>query len=233
MTVGLGLRPTWLLNGHTFDPGAPDHRVKLGTTETWRLHNATERRPSAAHPPHELLLLRSRNGKPPEARERCLKDTFFMDPGEKPRGHRPLLRSPGQVHRPLPHARPRGPRAHGTVHDARLERPVSRLGLASGATRLHLLHLRRHRREVARQVPGLRRLEHARRGGRAAEGRRRPRDHEVRPRPRGPAARGQGRGRSPACRTGIGELDRDARRRDRPRLAWSCSAARRASASRR
>ncbi len=82
MTVGVGLRPTWLLNGHTFDPARSDHRVKLGTTETWRLHNATNVA-HLLHIHHTSFLLRSRNGKPPAPHEACLKDTFFMDPGEK------------------------------------------------------------------------------------------------------------------------------------------------------
>ena len=41
-TIGNGLIPTWLINGKTFDPSRSDAFPKLGTTETWELHNRTK-----------------------------------------------------------------------------------------------------------------------------------------------------------------------------------------------
>jgi spore coat protein A len=82
VTVSGGFVPTWLINGRAYDPSYSDVDVELDSTVTWELHNRT----SVAHLLHlhhtDWYLL-SRNGKPPPAWERCLKDTFFMDPGEK------------------------------------------------------------------------------------------------------------------------------------------------------
>ena len=81
-TVSTGLRPTWLVNGQTFDPERSEAFPKLGTTETWRLSNKT----AVAHMIHlhanDWYML-SRNGKPPPPWEDCLKETFFMDPDEE------------------------------------------------------------------------------------------------------------------------------------------------------
>lgn len=82
MTVGTGFRPTWLMNGRTFDPAYADHRVRLGTTEAWRLVNKTAVA-HLLHIHHTSFVLRSRNGRPPAPWERGLKETFFMDPGEE------------------------------------------------------------------------------------------------------------------------------------------------------
>jgi FtsP/CotA-like multicopper oxidase with cupredoxin domain len=82
MTVGSGFSPSWLINGRTFDPGYVEHRAELGTVETWKLVNATR----VAHLFHIHLTdwyLLSRNGKPPAPAEACMKETFFMDPGEE------------------------------------------------------------------------------------------------------------------------------------------------------
>jgi FtsP/CotA-like multicopper oxidase with cupredoxin domain len=82
LTVGTGLRPRWLINGRTFDPGRSDAFPELGTTETWELHNKT----SVAHlihMHHTDWYMRSRNGKAPRPWERCLKETFFLDPGDR------------------------------------------------------------------------------------------------------------------------------------------------------
>jgi spore coat protein A, manganese oxidase len=82
LTVGSGLRPRWLINGRTFDPGRSDAFPELDTTETWELHNKT----SVAHLMHmhhtDWYML-SRNGKLPRPWERCLKETFFLEPGDR------------------------------------------------------------------------------------------------------------------------------------------------------
>ena len=95
-------------------------------------------------------------------------------------------------------------------------RPPRRLPSRTDGPRHHrprLLRLRRRDAALARPVPGLRGVEHARRGGRARPRRRRPRR-------RAAAARGRARGQAGAARatsrrcatsrlqTGIGELDR-------------------------
>ena len=82
ISVSAGFPPTWLINGRTFDPSYADHRPRLGTTEVWRLVNDT----SVAHLMHlhhtDWYLL-ARNGRTPAPYEDCLKETFFMDPGEE------------------------------------------------------------------------------------------------------------------------------------------------------
>ena len=82
MTVGGGLAPTWLLNGRTYDPAFSDRRVRLGTTETWRLKNATGVA-HLLHLHHTNFHLIARNGRRPAPWEAGLKETFFMDPGEE------------------------------------------------------------------------------------------------------------------------------------------------------
>ena len=82
ISISKGFPPTWLINGRTFDPAYADHRPRLGSTELWRLVNDT----SVAHLMHlhhtDWYLL-ARDGKPPPPHERCLKETFFVDPGEE------------------------------------------------------------------------------------------------------------------------------------------------------
>lgn len=82
ITVSSGFPPTWLINGRTFDPGYADYRPRLGTTEVWRLVNDTAVA-HLMHLHHTDWYLLSRNGRPPEPHEDCLKETFFMDPGEE------------------------------------------------------------------------------------------------------------------------------------------------------
>ncbi len=81
ITVGPGIRPRWLINGRSFNPAYVDHRVRLGTVETWRLVNKTAVA-HLLHLHHTDWYLLSRNGKPPPAHEAALKETFFMDPGD-------------------------------------------------------------------------------------------------------------------------------------------------------
>ena len=77
-----GPAPAWLVNGNTFDPARSDANPELGTTETWELHNATKVA-HLIHLHHTDWYMLSRNGRPPKPWERCLKETFFLDPGER------------------------------------------------------------------------------------------------------------------------------------------------------
>ncbi|HEX2707818.1 MAG TPA: multicopper oxidase family protein [Solirubrobacterales bacterium] len=82
ITIGGLFKTTWLINGKTFNPARSDAFPKLGSTVTWEVHNRT----SVAHVMHlhhtDWYLL-SRNGKRPPPWEDCLKDTFFVYPGER------------------------------------------------------------------------------------------------------------------------------------------------------
>lgn len=82
ITIGSGLSPPWLLNGRTYDPAYVEHRPRLGTVETWRLVNDT-RVAHLMHIHHTDWYMLSRNGKTPPPWERCLKETFFLDPGDE------------------------------------------------------------------------------------------------------------------------------------------------------
>jgi len=81
-TISKGLAPTWLINGNTFDPARSDAFPKLDTTETWELHNATAVA-HVIHMHHTDWYLLSRNGRQPPAHERCLKESFLMQPGDR------------------------------------------------------------------------------------------------------------------------------------------------------
>ncbi|MDX6623086.1 MAG: hypothetical protein QOE75_1018 [Solirubrobacterales bacterium] len=75
-------KPTWAINGRTFNPARSEAFPQLDTTEIWEIHNAT----SVAHVMHihhtDWYLL-SRDEKPPPPWEDCLKETFFVYPGER------------------------------------------------------------------------------------------------------------------------------------------------------
>jgi spore coat protein A, manganese oxidase len=88
LAIGTGLIPTWTINGKTFDPSRSDAFPKLDTTETWELHNRTKVA-HAMHMHHTDWYMLSRNGKQPPAHERCLKETFLLEPNERLRvaGH--------------------------------------------------------------------------------------------------------------------------------------------------
>ena len=81
ISIGGGLRSKWLLNGKTFDPNRSDAFPALDTTETWQITNNS----GVAHVIHmhgtDWYML-ARNGQPPPAWEDCLKETFFITPGE-------------------------------------------------------------------------------------------------------------------------------------------------------
>jgi spore coat protein A len=82
ISIGKGLLPSWLINGKTFDPARSDAFPALGSTETWEFTNRTK----VAHLMHihstDWYML-SRNGKQPPPWEDCLKETFFLDPGDR------------------------------------------------------------------------------------------------------------------------------------------------------
>ena len=82
ITIGTGISPSWLINGRTYDPAFVEHRPRLGTVETWKLVNAT-RVAHLVHIHHTDWYMLSRNGKQPPPWERCLKETFFLDPGDE------------------------------------------------------------------------------------------------------------------------------------------------------
>lgn len=77
-----GIKPRWLINGRVFDPSYADATAALGEVVTWKLTNAT----SVAHLLHlhhtDWYMLK-RNGATPPVHERCLKDTFFLDPHDE------------------------------------------------------------------------------------------------------------------------------------------------------
>ena len=75
-------RPTWQINGRTFNPAYADAFPKLGTTETWEVHNRTTVA-HVMHLHHTDWYLLARDGKRPPPWEDCLKDTFFVYPGER------------------------------------------------------------------------------------------------------------------------------------------------------
>ncbi len=81
ITVSSGFSPRWLLNGRTFNPARVDHRVKLGTTETWRITNKTVST-HVMHMHHTDWYLLERDGRPPDPWEDCLKDSFLLRPHE-------------------------------------------------------------------------------------------------------------------------------------------------------
>jgi spore coat protein A len=82
ISVGGLFKTTWLINGKTFNPARADAFPHLGTTETWEIVNRTGVA-HMMHMHHTDWYLLARNGKPPPAWEDCLKETFFLYPGER------------------------------------------------------------------------------------------------------------------------------------------------------
>jgi spore coat protein A, manganese oxidase len=82
ISIGGLFKPTWLINGRTFNPAYADAFPGLDTTQTWEIVNRT----GVAHMMHlhhtDWYLL-ARNGKKPPPWEDCLKETFFVFPGER------------------------------------------------------------------------------------------------------------------------------------------------------
>jgi FtsP/CotA-like multicopper oxidase with cupredoxin domain len=72
----------WEINGKVFDPDRVDVRPRLGSTEIWRIHNASS---DARHNFHTHLArfrVLDRDGNPPGQGESGVKDTVAVRPGE-------------------------------------------------------------------------------------------------------------------------------------------------------
>jgi FtsP/CotA-like multicopper oxidase with cupredoxin domain len=82
ISIGGLFKTTWLLNGRTFNPAYADAFPVLGRTETWEIHNRTAVA-HVMHIHHTDWYLLARNGRPPPPWEDCLKETFFVFPGER------------------------------------------------------------------------------------------------------------------------------------------------------
>jgi FtsP/CotA-like multicopper oxidase with cupredoxin domain len=88
ISIGGSFTPVWEINGRTFNPGHSDAFPVLDTTETWEIVNKTAVA-HMLHLHHTDWYLLSRNGRPPPPWEDCLKETFFVHPGDRIRvaGH--------------------------------------------------------------------------------------------------------------------------------------------------
>jgi spore coat protein A len=78
---GLSSDDHWTINGKRFNPKRVDHKVRLGSTERWKLVNTT----SFTHYIHlheELWRTLQRDGHKPPPWERGYEDTWRLDPGE-------------------------------------------------------------------------------------------------------------------------------------------------------
>ncbi len=82
ISIGGLFKTTWLINGKTFNPARADAFPVLDTTVTWELVNSTNVT-HMMHMHHTDWYLLSRNGKSPPPWEDCLKETFFLYPGER------------------------------------------------------------------------------------------------------------------------------------------------------
>lgn len=82
VTIGGLFKTTWLINGRTFNPARAEAFPKIGTTAVWDFINRTAVA-HVMHLHHSDWYLLSRNGKPPPPWEDCLKDTFFVFPGDR------------------------------------------------------------------------------------------------------------------------------------------------------
>ncbi|CAN5408294.1 multicopper oxidase domain-containing protein [soil metagenome] len=82
LQIGGGVKPKWLINGKTFDPAFAQPAVALGDVVVWKLQNTTGIA-HLLHLHHTDWYMLSRNGHKPPNYERCLKETFFLDPGDE------------------------------------------------------------------------------------------------------------------------------------------------------
>jgi spore coat protein A len=82
VSVGGLFKTTWQINGRTFNPARADAFPVLGTTAVWEFVNRTAVA-HVMHLHHSDWYLLARNGKPPPPWEDCLKETFFVFPGER------------------------------------------------------------------------------------------------------------------------------------------------------
>jgi FtsP/CotA-like multicopper oxidase with cupredoxin domain len=81
IAVGGLFQPVWTINGKNFNPARSDAFPVLGTTETWQITNRSAVS-HVMHMHHTDWYMLARNGRRPAPWERCLKETFFVDPGE-------------------------------------------------------------------------------------------------------------------------------------------------------
>jgi len=82
VTIGGLFKTTWRINGRTFNPARAEAFPKLGTTAVWDFVNRTAVA-HVMHLHHSDWYLLSRDGKQPPPWEDCLKETFFVFPGER------------------------------------------------------------------------------------------------------------------------------------------------------
>jgi FtsP/CotA-like multicopper oxidase with cupredoxin domain len=71
----------WTINGKRFNPKRVDHKVRIGSTERWKLVNTTKFT-HYVHLHEELWRTLRRDGKRPPPWERGYEDTWRLDPGE-------------------------------------------------------------------------------------------------------------------------------------------------------
>ncbi|HEY5052847.1 MAG TPA: multicopper oxidase family protein [Solirubrobacterales bacterium] len=83
-TISIGglFKTTWEINGKTFNPARADAFPLIDTTETWEIVNRTNVA-HMMHMHHTDWYLLARDGRPAPPWEDCLKETFFVYPGEK------------------------------------------------------------------------------------------------------------------------------------------------------
>ena len=81
LAVGGLFRPVWTINGNTFSPARSDAFPVLNSTETWQITNRSAVT-HIMHMHHTDWYMLARNGRRPPPWEHCLKETFFVDPGE-------------------------------------------------------------------------------------------------------------------------------------------------------
>jgi spore coat protein A, manganese oxidase len=83
-TISIGglFEPVWLINGRRFNPARSDAFPALDSTVTWEIVNRTGVA-HMMHMHHTDWYLLARDGKPPPPWEDCLKETFFVHPGER------------------------------------------------------------------------------------------------------------------------------------------------------
>jgi spore coat protein A len=82
ITIGGFFKTTWRINGRTFNPAYVETKPRLGSTVTWELVNKTNVA-HVMHLHHTDWYLLERDGKAPPPWEDCLKETFFIYPGER------------------------------------------------------------------------------------------------------------------------------------------------------
>lgn len=82
ITIGGAFKPVWQINGRSFNPAHVEAFPRIDTTETWEVVNRTGVA-HMLHLHHTDWYLLARDGKPPPPWEDCLKETFFVYPGER------------------------------------------------------------------------------------------------------------------------------------------------------